>query len=512
MTKAVTNQQTLLVLAFALAGGALALALMIARGSTPQSADAASHREAPLISLYPASDITDFFMFRSYEAGNSEKVALIMNVFPGGEPSSGPNYFSFDPSVVYRMHVDNNRDGRANDVVFEFRFETEIRGTVDQFDLPLSYVGCGLRAEPCAMPAALPPITALNGSGSEGLGLRQRYSVTARHGGGIYSEELGSGLIAVPSNVGPSTMPDYDALAAQGIHDLGDGVKVFAGQRSDPFYIDLGAVFDTLNLRRLPPLLTPGEDANDNANPFGIDTTGTLNVQTIALEVPASKLTKDRKDPDETAKPKLGAYASTTQPVISVFGDEDDDDDGDGDGDSGAGQIQRLANPLINETIIGTEDKDRWNTLRPHREAQFLDYYLNPRLALALELVFGFPAGTSGRQDLVDLLLKYQPSDRRLSELLRLDVSVPPTAPVAAQRRLPTAIEPTGDPAAWPNGRRPKDDVLDVAVRVVGGANYIAARAGDGVNKNFRPLPDAFPFLATPQDGRNRVHQNPPGP
>jgi hypothetical protein len=502
MATALSTKPRLLALGLALMGGAIALALTMAGGPGPKPASAASHREAPLISLYPAADITDFFMFRSYETGKSDKVALIMNVFPGGEPSSGPNYFTFDPSVVYRMHVDNNRDGRANDVVFEFRFKSEIRGLVDQFDLPISYLGCGARAAPCATP--LPPITALDGPGSEGLGLRQRYSVTARHGGGIYSEQLGSGLIAVPSNVGPSTMPDYPALAAQGINELDDGVRVFAGQRSDPFYIDLGAVFDTFNLRRLPPLLSPAEDANDNANPFGIDTIGTMNVQTIALEVPASMLTKDKKGPGDTAHPKLGSYGSTSQSQISVFGDDGDDN---GDDDDGGGQVQRLANPLVNETIIGTEDEDRWNTVRPHREARFLDYYRNPRLALALELVFGVPAAKSNRQDLVDLLLKYQPSDTRLSELLRLDLGVPPT-PLPAQRRMTVLASPP-DPAGWPNGRRPKDDVLDIAARVVGGPNYIAARAGDGVNKNFMPLPSDFPFLATPQDGRNRVHQNP---
>jgi Domain of unknown function (DUF4331) len=505
MTHIFTTKSRLLVLALALVGGALALALTLKGGPGPKPAGAASHREAPLISLYPASDITDFFMFRSYEPGKADKVAFIMDVFPGGEPSAGPNYYNFDPSVVYRIHVDNNRDGRANDVVLEFRFKNEIRGLVDQFDLPVSYLGCGVRTPPCATP--LPPITALDGPGSEGLGLRQRYSVTARHGGGILSKKLASGLIAVPSNVGPSTMPNYPALAAQGVNDVGNGIRVFAGQRGDPFYIDLGGVFDTLNFRRNPPLLTPAEDANDNVNPFGTDMIGSLNVQTIAIELPAGLLTKDRKGADSTAQPKLGAYASTTQPVISISGDEDDDDNGDEDGDDGNAQIQRLANPLVNELIIGTEDKDRWNTLAPHREAQFLDYYLNPRAALALQLVFGVPAATSGRQDLVDLLLKYQPTDRRLSELLRLDVSVPPT-PLAAQRRM-TVLATPPDPAGWPNGRRPKDDVTDIAVRVVGGPNYVAARAGDGVNKHFAPTSTDFPFLATPQNGRNRVHENP---
>ena len=492
-----------------LATAGLAL-LVLTIGSGRKPAVAASHREAPRISLDPPADITDFFLFRSYEPGREDKVILIMNVFPGGEPSSGPNYFTFDPNVLYAFHIDNDRNGKAEDVSFEFRFRTEIRGLVDQFNLFVSYVGCGVRTPPCATP--LPPITSLDGPGSEGLGLRQRYSVTmVRRGQRL---KLAEGLIAVPSNVGPSTTPSYDTLAAQGVYPLPNDIRVFAGQRGDPFYIDLGATFDTLNFRRNPPLLTPAEDSNDDVNPFGIDTIGSSNVQTIALEVPASLLTVDHKSPSETGQPKLGAYASTSRRKVTVLtaptrsgeGDEDEDEVS-----KSAGpwvQIQRLANPLVNEAIIGTDDKDRWNATEPEEERQFLDYYLNPRLALALQLVFGVPAATSGRQDLVDLLLKYEPGDKRLSELLRVDLRTPPT-PLAAQRRM-TVLATPPDPAGWPNGRRPRDDVTDIAVRVVGGPNYVAARAGDGVNKNFRPLTATFPFLATPQVGRDRVHQNPP--
>ena len=469
---------------------------------------AASHREAPLISLDAPADITDFFMFRSYEAGKDEKIVLIMNVFPGGEPSSGPNYFTFDPNVRYAFHIDNNLDGKADDVEFEVQFKTEVRGLVDQLGLFVSYLGCGTRTPPCATP--LPAITSLDGPGSEGLGLRQRYSVTMVRDG--KRQKLADGLIAVPSNAGPSTMPDYAALAAQGVHTLANGMRVFAGQRGDPFYIDLGATFDTLNFRRNPPLLTPAEDANDDVNPFGIDMIGSLNVQTIALEVPASLITRDRAAPGKTKQPKLGAYASTSRPKVTVLRTAARGTDGgeldDRSFDAGpAVQVQRLANPLINEAIIGTKDKDRWNATDPNQEEQFLDYYRNPRLALALQLVFGVPADTSGREDLVDLLLKYGSADRNLSELLRLDLGVPPT-PLAQQRRM-TVLATPPDPAGWPNGRRPKDDVTDIAVRVVGGANFIAARAGDGVNRNFSPLSDRFPFLATPQDGRNRRHENP---
>ena len=478
MTRAVEKRK--IVIALGLAVGALFLALF-ARGAGPQTAQAASHREAPLISLDPTADITDFFMFRDYQPGQQDKVALIMDVIPGEEPSSGPNYWNFDPNVLYRFSVDNNGDGRADDVELDFRFKTEpIRGIARQFTLPFSYVGGA---------GGLPPITALDGPGSEGLGLRQRYSVTLVHD--HHRTPVANGLIAVPSNVGPRTMPDYASLAAQGTYDLGNGIKVFAGQREDPFYIDLGGVFDTLNLRRVPPIETQSEDANDNVNPFGTDMLSGFNVHSIAIELPASMLTGD------TGATKIGAYASTSRPHVAV----------DGEGHGGFRQVQRLANPLVNEAIIGTVDKDRWNALEPEQESRFEGYYLNPRLALAMEIVFGVPAAKTNRTDLRDLLLKYQPSDTQLSELLRLNLMTPPT-PFADQKRM-TVLADTPDPAGWPNGRRPKDDVTDIAIRVVGGPNYIAARAADGVNTDDAALSGSFPFLASPFDGRNRHHDNP---
>jgi Domain of unknown function (DUF4331) len=379
------------------------------RGSAPAPATAASHREAPLISLDPEADITDFFMFRSYESGQSAKVELIMDVIPGEEPSSGPNYFNFDPSVLYTFNVDNDNDGMADDIKFELSFRNELRGNTTALGLPLAY-------------SAIPPITHLDGAGSEGLGVRQTYTLTMVKG--KKRTVLGSGLFAVPSNVGPRTMPDYDQLVSEGTYSLPGGIRVFAGQRDDPFYIDLGAVFDTLNLR------SPG-----------IDMLSGFNVHTIALEVPSTLLTGD------TGATTIGAYASTSRRKISVRGD-----------DKGKWvQIQRLANPLVNEVIIGLQDKDRWNATEPDDEASFLSYYLKPRLALALQLVFGANTGCTAfgdascspnppaaatpglsnfnRTDLQNILLKYSPSDTRLSELLRLNLNVPPT-PLASQKRL----------------------------------------------------------------------------
>lgn len=438
-------------------------------GLAPAWSKAASHREAPLISLDSTADISDFFMFRSYESGHEDKVVLLMDVIPGEEPSSGPNYWNFDPNVRYEFHIDNDTDGKADDISFYINFRNEFRGINKDLGLFLSYV-------------ALPPITALDGPGSEGLGLRQRYTVTmVRHG---KSEKLASGLIAVPSNIGPRTTPNYENLAAQGIYDLGHGIRVFAGQRDDPFYIDLGAIFDTLNLR------SPGTDMLAG-----------FNVHTIALEVPISLLTEDGKNATETQHPMLGAYAATSRRAATVLrGAKGVETKGDWV------QVQRLANPLVNEAIIGTADKDRWNALNPAHEQRFLDYYQNLRLTTALEAVF--MADAEPLLSLVDLLLKYKPDDQRLSELLRLNVSVPPT-PLADQKPL-TVLDPSPDPAGWPNGRRPIDDVTDVAIKVIGGSNYLGA--SDGVNANDLPLPDTFPFLATPHNGFDRQHPNPAVP
>jgi hypothetical protein len=450
-----------LVALVALGAVALATVAMLTSASAPDQAFAASHREAPLISFDPAADITDFFAFRSYEPGKADKVVLIMDVM-SEEPSSGPNYWNFDPNVTYSFYVDNDKDGKADDISFEFRFTTEFRGTSDALGLFLPYV-------------ALPPITALDGPGSEGLGLRQSYSLTMvkQKGPGPKRTTLAEGLIAVPSNVGPRTMPDYAALAAQGVYSLDGGIRVFAGQRDDPFYIDLGATFDTLNLR------SPG-----------VDMLSGFNVHEIALEVPSTLLTGD------TGTSVIGAYAATSRPHQTVR-----QKDGRIEGHGHDVQVQRLANPLVNEVVIGTKDKDYWNVTRPEDEAQFVDYYDNPRFATALEVVFG--AAASPLLPLRDVFLKYGASDTGLSELLRLNLAVAPT-PLASQQRLTILA---GDNAGWPNGRRPVDDVTDVAVKVVGGTNYAAA--GDNVDANDVALPGSFPFLATPHDGRNRVHANP---
>jgi hypothetical protein len=499
-------------------------ALTITLSSSPIWA--ASHREAPLIALDPAADNTDVYAFVSYDAANvsrspdERKVTFVMNVIPGQDPSDGPNYFNFDDEVLYAINIDNDTDGKANDVVYEFRFKTENRPGPGGLTSPVPLLG-----NPHLPPGVgLSGITALDGPGSAGLTRRQTYTVTEVRG--LHRNELfrGRTLVAVPSNVGPATMPNYPALAAQGIYsDTATGIRVFAGQRAETFYIDLGAVFDTLNLRRFLPLLTgPGEDT-DTVNPFGVNRFSGFNIHTIAIEVPIRSVTSDGKPAASTKHPVIGMYASTARQKVRVLGN-----DGKASTQGPQVQVSRMGNPLVNELIIDTPFKDRWNASEPEDEANFQNLYRDPVVARLLALVYGVPvipidgSAATARTDLMSILLKYPGQalqgtqcGRPCAELLRLDLRVPPTPP-ESQSRLGAALSP--DKAGWPNGRRPNDDVTDIAIRVVGGTNYINAHAGDGVNFlagapgvvgvdiTANGIAKTFPFLPTPYDGKNRRH------
>lgn len=498
----------------------------------------ASHREAPRIALDPAADTTDVYAFVSYDAANlarppdQRRVTFILNVNPGQDPADGPNYFNFDDDASYRINIDNDRDGKAEDVVYEIRFTTQDRPIGGKGGLTSPVPMLGNPHIPAAVP--LQGITALSGPGSEGLTRRQTYTVTEIRDGVARRLFEDQQLIAVPSNSGPATFPDYAALAATGIYaDTGRNVRVFAGQRAETFYIDLGAVFDTLNLRRYLPVQTGALEDTDTVNPFGVNRFSGSNISTIAIEVPISRVTRDRKPITATANPHIGIYGSTSRRNITVRKagrDSFDNDDSSKLKDklNPFVQVSRMGNPLVNELIINTPFKDRWNAAEPEDEAQFQAMYSDPVIATALNLVFNVPivpidgSSANNRTDLTSILLKY-PGQRLdgtkcghpCSELLRLNLSVQPTAP-EKQNRLGAAL--SNDPAGWPNGRRPNDDVTDIAVRVVGGNNYIAAKVGDGVNFlagvpglvgtdiTANGIARNFPFLPTPFDGKQRRH------
>jgi hypothetical protein len=474
---------------------ALAMALFLL---APASVYASSHREAPITALDHAADVTDWYAFVSYD--HPDRVTMILNVDPLLEPANGPNYFPFDPNVLYEMEVDNNHDG-IPDIVFQFRFTTEIR----QPGVFTGFVG-GI--------AGIPQITALNGPGSEGLSLRQHYTVTMIKNGVATSLTKNQTVYAVPSNVGPLTMPNYNSLFNQGIYDLGNGVRVFAGTVDDPFYIDLGAAFDSLNFRMgVGGILSPAVDADDHNN-YAPDAVAGYNVNSIVLEVPITMLTVDGQlHPASDKNAVIGTYGSTARPQITVrrVG---------GIAPNGGTpwvQVNREGNSLINELIIGTGSKDKFSTDDPKNDGQFASFFLDPLLAHLFNSVLGIPIPPAPRLDLLPLV-QYMPpicpgcgpnDAGPIADLLRLNTGIPPTS-VANQKRLGFLA---GDTAGFPNGRRPVDDVVDIASRAVAGiladpVKY-GARIGDGVNLNGLGYGSTFPYVLPSNSGRNSVHVGP---
>lgn len=500
---------------------ALTMSLLIAM---PPGIFASSHREAPITALDHKADITDFYSFVSYD--HPDRVTFIMNVDPFLEPSNGPNFFPFDPNVLYEIKIDNNHDAEA-DVTFQFRFKTEI--LLPGLFTGFAGAGNGINA-PANSPAPVAPgtpivppaITALDGPGSAGINLRQTYSVTMVKNG--RSVELSTGndasLFAVPSNVGPRTMPNYNALAMQGIYSVhGRGahdVTVFAGTVADPFFIDLGAAFDSFNFRAGAGggVLTPAQDANDQLN-LAPNAVSGFNVNTIAIEVPITMLTSDGLIHTATDKrATIGSWATTSRRQLSIrrtrFGDRDDEGE--------YYQVQRLANPLVNELLIGTGSKDRWSMDEPKNDSQFASFDLDPTLARIFNAVYGINIPTPPRTDLLPLVTYAAPIAAPgtpagpIADLLRLNTGIPPTS-VVSRRRLGLIA---GDPAGFPNGRRPTDDVVDIAARVVAGGILIPTfnvapnnRIGDGVNAPDVPTQETFPYVHFAYSGRDSRHIDP---
>ena len=479
---------------------ALGLSLLLL---APANLLASSHREAPISALDRTADVTDWYAFVSFD--HPDRVTMILNVDPFLEPSNGPNYFPFDPNVLYEMKVDNNRDG-IEDITFQFRFKTEIR-------LPNVFTGFvgGI--------AGIPPITSLDGPGSEGLSLRQTYTVTMVKNGVSTDLAEGRTLFAVPSNVGPRTMPNYQALFNQGIYELREGVRTFAGTVDDPFFIDLGAAFDSLNFRMgIGGVLSADVDADDTHN-YAPDAVAGFNVNSIVLEVPITMLTVDGKRHEASDKNAvIGTYGTTSRQRITIrrsanqFGADGEPIVTQGDWR----QVQREGNSLINELIIGTGFKDRFSVDDPSNDKQFAKFFLDPLLAHLFDDL-GIPVPPAPRTDLLPLV-QYRapicpgcgPDDfGPIADLLRLNTGIPPT-PVGSQKRLGFLV---GDNAGFPNGRRLNDDVVDIASRAVAGilvdAKKFGTRIGDGVNVNEVGYGSTFPYVQPAHSGRDSHHIGP---
>jgi len=507
---------------------------------------AANHREAPITAIDDEADITDVFAFVSYDPDDSnasDKVTMIVNYDPFLEPGNGPNYFPFDSEILYAIRVDNDHDA-LEDIVFEFRFKTEIRlpnvftgavGALDGINAPDNSPP-DLDGNPTAGNPVIPPaITRLDGEGSQGLSLRQFYTVTMVKG--KTRTELanitGKPLFAVPTNVGPRTMPDYPSLFAQGIYDLDNGVKVFAGTIDDPFWLDLGATFDSINFRTqgfvVQGVLTDEQDADDSNNYAPDDFSG-YNVNTIAIEVPIELLTSDgKKHPASDPEAVIGMWGTSSRPKEKKFRGPGEDPKL----SKKFTQIQRMGNPLINELVIGTGFKDKFSMAQPENDADYSDFFLDPVLARVLNAVYEalygpniLPIPDVPRLDLLPLV-QYAPpiapegtSGGPVADVLRLNTGIPPTPPDGQSRlgflTLLDDDPANDDPAGFPNGRRVVDDVSDIAARVVAGVlvpefnNFPHNRIGDGVNVNdVQPYNTSFPYLNYAHDGRNSRHVDP---
>ena len=408
-----------------------------------------SHREAPGIALDPVADSTDLYAFVSPD--DPSTVTLIANYVPLQLPPAGPNFYEFGDDVVYEIHVDNDGDGIA-DVTFQFRFRTRLED-----DTTFLY-NTG-------------PITSISDAT---WNRRQFYSVVRIEGGS--PTLLGRDLPCPPCNVGVRSIPDYAPLEAEAIHILGGGVKVFAGQRAEGFYVDLGSIFDLGALRPFQELhLIPLPAAP------GVNAPAILNVHSIAIQVPIDSLTSTGTTPSASAAAAtIGVWttASRQEAFIRGYGRHER---------TWAGpwtQVSRLGNPLINEVIIPMARKDYWNTQSPGNDKQFVGSYANPELAGLLPVLYPgvFPnlaaldAAKAARADLIAILLTGIPSGIVTgfqnytgpvqADMLRLNVAVPPASSPSLLGLL------GGDPAGFPNGRRVFDDVVSIELRAVAGLTY----------------------------------------
>ncbi len=497
-----------------------AIALFIAALMAAPPNFAANHREAPITAIDHKADITDVFAFRSYDGGGTPRVTMILCVDPLQEPGNGPNWWPFDPDILYEIKVDNNNDA-VEDIVFQVRFNTEQR-LPSLFQV---YAGVpGGAVAPANSPAPVAPGTLIvppriMSFSDAGLGQRQSYSVTMVKSG-VSSAISGSGpFYAVPSNVGPRTM-DYNALFTSGTYTTNTpDVKVFAGTVDDPFWIDLGGAFDTFNTH-VSPILTPAQDAAQQN--FASDTVSGYSVNAIAIEIPVSMLTRTGNvEAASSTAATIGVWGTTSRPRLTTRRAPLPQ------ANSGSwSQVQRMGNPLINELLIGTGSKDRFSMDQPKNDSQFANFFLDPTLA---RVINALTAGAVAippppRNDLFPVVTYAPPIAAPgtpagpVADLLRLNTGVAPTAPASASRLGLLG----GDGAGFPNGRRLFDDVTDIALRLVVGGVLAApftgynvnvnGRLGDGVNVNDGPYRTTFPYLGNAPSGRDRRHIDPGEP
>jgi hypothetical protein len=476
---------------------ALCASLLVALAAS--QASASSHREAPFTAAHPKIDGADFYMFRSYEAGRDAFVTLIADYIPLQDAYGGPNYFSMDPNALYEIEVDNRGDAQDH-LTFQFRFTETYQNAalnIGGKSVPVPLINIG-------------PIGPGVTDGDANKNLIETYTVTVvqgdhLHSNGTLATNLTSGGTTFRKpfdNIGSKSIADYPTYANNHIFSIGlpgcnTPGRVFVGQRKDPFAVNLGEIFDLVNLN---PAGSPSAKPNAIAD---------KNVTSIALEVPIACLTRGNE-------PVIGAWttASLHQGRVlnpapaGVVGSR-----GQGRPTEVVGgawtQVSRLGMPLVNEVVIGLPDKDRFNASEPKDDGQFANYVTNPTLPALLQVLFGVQAPTTPRADLVAVFLTgvsglNQPKNVTASEMLRLNTTMA-AIPAAQQNTLGVL---GGDISGFPNGRRPGDDVVDISLRAAMGVLLPAAQAPDGqlpytdqTSLSATDFGSTFPYINAPLPG-----------
>jgi hypothetical protein len=434
-----------------------------------------SHREAPNTSMDPTADDTDVYAFSANDAPGA--LTVVANWIPFEDPAGGPNFYRFDDRAHYYVNVDNTGDGKP-DIRYEFKFKTKVRN-------PNSFL------------YALPGVTSLKDSK---LNVIQRYSVvreTFRRGRKTGEKAIARGVPVAPSDVGPKTFPNYGALASAAVHGLAGGGKVFAGQREDPFFVDLGSTFDAINLRK----------ATGNSG-GGKDDLAGYNVHSIVLQVPEAQVTSDHKavSAPTSSNAVVGVWSSTERKrlqVTNTLASASRKKRSHRSRGDGFVQVSRLGNPLVNEVVIPLGKKDQFNRTTPDKDAALYGkYVVNPELAAVMNALFHVNAPEHNRTDIVTALLTGIPGVTAIgkkpaaADTLKINLGVPPNPNPNRFGVL------GGDNAGFPNGRRLGDDAVDISLRVVAG--YLKGNKvplGDGVDHNDKPFLSTFPYVGAPYPG-----------
>jgi len=483
-----------------------------------------SHREAPEISKDPVADNTDVYAFVSPD--KPDTVTIITNYVPAEGPAGGPNFYEFGNDVLYSIYIDNDGDGLP-EITYEFRFQEKLlnpntflynTGQITSLGDPhwnKRQIYSVTRVDSSHGKAKAQEAKASGKHGSKGHGHgHKQHAHKHAHGPKPKAKVLGRGLACPPCNIGPRSTPNYPALAQAAVHVLPTGETVFAGQRNDPFFVDLGSIFDLADLRPFQNLHLIPTAAGE-----GVDTLQTLNVHAIAIQIPISKLTADGSVPKDVTSPKavLGIWGAASRRKVRMLDRANDEH-------SEAGpwvQVSRLGNPLFNEVIVPLGKKDRWNATQPVHDKDFVSYVQHPELAKLLPALYpkAFPnleGLKAPREDLVAIFLTGLPSGivpnfqnntgKVLADQLRLNVAIPPSS-------SPKALGVVGgDLAGYPNGRRVSDDITTIAIRAVAGITYplvnksytpdaAASAVTQGITPGANRSQATFPYVANPHDG-----------